>query len=73
MSWQPATDQVGVAGYRVSRNGASLGTTSALALTDAAVAAGSTYSYSVQAFDAAGNVSPAAAVTMKLAAGGKGK
>ena len=73
LSWQPATDQVGVAGYRLSRNGASRGTTSALAWADAAVAAGSTYSYSVEAFDAAGNVSPAATVTIKLAGGGKGK
>ena len=49
-------------------------TVSAPAWADATVAAGSTYVYSVQAFDHAGNVSAASgSFTVKLAGAGKGK
>ena len=59
LSWGPSTDNVGVAGYRVIRNG-SLLTTLASVTTwqDNGLNAATTYTYRVQALDAAGNVSP---------------
>ena len=57
--WTASTDAVGVTGYRVSRNGALLpGTLAGTNLADPGLAAG-TYTYTVAALDAAGNVSGA--------------
>jgi chitodextrinase len=60
LSWQASTDNVGVSGYDVLRNGALLATVgaSATSYTDSTVAPSTTYSYTVRARDAAGNVSP---------------
>src|SRR5262249_6299177 len=60
LSWSSSTDNVGIAGYRVFRVGttAAIGTTTATTYSDTGRAAGTTYSYTVVAFDAAGNVSP---------------
>src|SRR3954465_10361771 len=58
LSWSPSTDNVAVTGYRVFRNGAllnSLGNVSTYQ--DTSLNAGTTYAYTVQAFDAAGNAS----------------
>lgn len=58
LNWAAATDDVGVTGYRVYRNGASAGTVSGTTWTDTNAAASTTYSYEVAAIDAAGNESP---------------
>ncbi|MFI5282274.1 MAG: beta strand repeat-containing protein [Candidatus Dormibacterales bacterium] len=69
LAWNASTDNVGVTGYTVYRNGAVLSTAggTTLAFTDATVVAGTTYTYTVDAFDAAGNHSaqsaPASAST----------
>ena len=67
LSWNAATDNVGVAGYRVSRGGSVITTTTGTTYSDTGVAPQTTYTYSVAAFDAAGNVSagsaPASATT----------
>jgi chitodextrinase len=57
LSWNASSDNVGVTGYTVYRNGSPLGTTgsSATTYTDATVAPSTSYSYTVDAFDAAGN------------------
>ncbi len=55
--WSTSTDNVGVTGYQVFRNGAQVGTTTTTSFTDTNLAPSSTYSYNVKAFDAAGNVS----------------
>jgi chitodextrinase len=57
LSWNASTDNVGVAGYTVYRNGSSLATVSGAtqAYTDTTVTSGTTYTYAVDAFDAAGN------------------
>jgi chitodextrinase len=57
LSWTAATDNVGVTGYQVWRNGALLGTAPNTSYADATVVAGTTYNYTVRATDAAGNVS----------------
>ena len=58
LSWEPSTDNVAVVGYRVSRNGAVRSTTNDTTYQETGLAAG-TYTYSVAAIDAAGNVSGA--------------
>jgi chitodextrinase len=57
-SWTVSTDNVGVAGYLVYRNGVQIGQTAGTAYTDIGAVSGSTYTYTVAAQDAAGNVSP---------------
>jgi hypothetical protein len=57
LGWDAATDNDGVAGYTVYRGGAAIATVSGstTAYTDSSVAAGKTYVYAVDAFDASGN------------------
>ncbi len=66
--WSPSNDNVGVAGYNLYRNGTLIYTSSQINFNDAALTAATTYSYQVQAFDAAGNLSglsaPATATTL---------
>jgi len=57
LSWSQSTDNVGVAGYRVYRNGTQVGTTAGTTFTDTGLSASTRYTYTVAAFDAAGNVS----------------
>src|SRR5207302_867202 len=67
LSWTASTDNVGVSGYRVYRGGTQIATTSTTSFTDTGVLPSTTYSYTVAAYDAAGNVSaqssPASATT----------
>lgn len=55
--WNPSTDNVGVAGYKVFRNGSQIATTTAVSFSNTGLAANTTYMYAVAAFDAAGNAS----------------
>jgi chitodextrinase len=57
LSWGSSTDNTGVAGYYVYRNGSLDGTTSATTYTDTLPARASTATYFVIAYDAAGNLS----------------
>ena len=61
LSWLLSTDDVGVAGYHVFRNGAPLRDVFAPPLQDTGLSPNATYTYQVQAFDLAGNVSAAVA------------
>ena len=63
LSWTAATDNVGVTGYQILRNGVVVGTTAGASTTfaDTGLSASTAYSYTVTAFDAAGNVSPPSA------------
>ena len=66
LTWSSATDNVGVTGYDVYRDGALLTTVAGRSYSDSGLTPGSTYSYTVRARDAAGNVSaasPAASFT----------
>lgn len=60
LAWQPSTDNVGVSGYTVLRDGAPVATVPSAQTTyvDDQVAPNSTVTYTVEATDAAGNVSP---------------
>jgi len=59
ISWNPSTDNTGVAGYEIYRNEVKVGTTSITYYTDTGLTTGKTYSYTVKAFDASGNISKA--------------
>ena len=57
--WEGATDNVGVAGYRLFKNGAVLANLTGTSYIDSSsLTPGSTIGYSVVAVDSAGNVSP---------------
>jgi hypothetical protein len=56
LSWTAATDDRGVTGYQVLRNGSPLpGTVTGLTYTDTGLTAATSYQYAVRALDAAGN------------------
>ena len=57
LAWPAATSEVGVAGYEVHRDGVEIARTGAPGYTDRSVRPGSTYTYTVRAFDRAGAVS----------------
>jgi chitodextrinase len=61
LSWTASTDNVGVAGYRIYRNAALVGSSATTAYADTSVQPATSYSYYVVAYDAAGNVSAASA------------
>ncbi len=58
IAWPAAMDNIGVAGYHVIRNGKLIATVNAWSYVDTGLTPGATYDYKLQAFDAAGNVSP---------------
>ncbi len=60
LTWSASTDNVGVAGYRVSRDGGAPTTVGTTQFNDSGLTPGATYLYSVVAFDANGNTSGAA-------------
>ena len=60
ITWTASTDNIGVTGYQVFRNGSPLASTANLEYTDTSLTPSTQYSYTVTAFDAAGNNSSAA-------------
>ena len=63
LTWNPATDNLGVAGYDIYRNGALLTSIGAATnYTDSPVSPAFTYNYQVQARDIGGNLSARSAV-----------
>lgn len=59
LTWTASTDNVGIKDYQVWRNGGLIATVTSPSHTDSTVSGGTTYSYTVKARDAAGNVSAA--------------
>src|SRR3954463_16036601 len=57
LSWTPSTDNVGVTGYIVKRNGIQVATPTATSYSDTGLSSATTYTYTVAARDAAGNTS----------------
>ena len=57
INWDASTDNVGVAGYYVSRNGSRVGPTANLYYKDSGLTENTTYTYTIEAFDLGGNVS----------------
>ncbi len=64
LDWTAATDNVKVIGYIVLRGGHRIATTYVPGYTDGGLTAQTSYSFSIVAFDAAGNLSPASATVV---------
>src|SRR5207249_3424092 len=60
LAWSPAADNVGVTGYQVFRNGVQTGIASGNSYQDTGLSPVTVYTYTVAAFDAAGNTASAA-------------
>ncbi len=69
LAWNPSTDDVGVAGYRVYRNGAFVRSTPATSLDDTGLAASTAHSYAVSAYDYANHESAPSAPVVGTTAG----
>ena len=71
LTWTASTDNVGVAGYIISRNGSWAGSSATASFTDGGLSRATTYNYSVYAYDEAGNTStassPASVTTLDTA------
>ena len=59
LAWNASTDDVGVTGYQVFRGATLAGSPTGLTFTDTALAAGTTFSYTVRALDGSGKQSAA--------------
>jgi chitodextrinase len=55
VAWNASTDDVGVSGYGLYRNGSAAGTTTGTTTTFSGLVCGTTYTLGVEAYDAAGN------------------
>ncbi len=64
LSWNAASDNIGVTTYRVYRDGLLLATSSALTFNDSGLQAATSYLYSVTALDASGNESPSSEISV---------
>lgn len=64
LTWTAGTDDQGVAGYRVSRNGVAVATVTGTTWTDTKRTPRTTYAYAVVTLDRAANPSPAASVSV---------
>jgi chitodextrinase len=62
LSWSASSDDVGVEGYRVYRNGTSIADAATATHTVGGLACATSYTFAVEAYDAAGNVSSRASV-----------
>ncbi|MFI6895600.1 glycoside hydrolase family 6 protein [Streptomyces sp. NPDC050256] len=71
LSWTASTDNTGVTGYDVFRDGVKVGSSTTTSYSDSGLSASTAYSYTVKAKDAAGNVSAASsALSATTSAGG---
>lgn len=57
LAWSASTDNVGVAGYKIYRNGSRIGVTTKTSYNDSNLDRSTAYTYRVYAYDAAGNTS----------------
>lgn len=73
LSWTASSDNVGVTGYTVYQGGVQIGTSSGTSYAVSGLSAGTSYTYTVQAVDAAGNKSVASSeVTVTTTAASSG-
>ncbi|MEP6893053.1 MAG: fibronectin type III domain-containing protein [Gaiellaceae bacterium] len=68
LSWSASTDNVGVVGYDIYRNGSKLGNTASTSYSFDGLACGTTYTLGVAAYDAAGNHSAVASLNAATSA-----
>ncbi len=70
VAWSPSTDNVGVEGYRIFRDGAAVGLAASASYLDTGLAARTSYSYQVSAFDTSGNESARSSPATGTTSGG---
>jgi chitodextrinase len=69
LAWNASTDNIGVTGYRLFRDNVSIRTSgTTLTFTDTGLAANRSYAYTIDAFDAAGNYSSRASLSVTTTA-----
>ncbi|MCZ2111087.1 MAG: Ig-like domain repeat protein, partial [Dehalococcoidia bacterium] len=68
LSWAASTDNVGVTGYDVIRNGSTIATVTGTGTTFTGLSCGTSYTLGVKAFDAAGNRSALASTSVSTSA-----
>ncbi len=67
LTWTASVDNVGVAGYRVHRDGVPAAhAVAGTSYTDTGLTTGTSHTYTVSAFDAAGNISPSSSAATVL-------
>lgn len=57
LSWKASTDDIGIAGYNIYRNGVKIGTSTTTSYSNSGLTPSTAYSFSVSAFDTSGNES----------------
>jgi chitodextrinase len=75
LTWTASTDNVGVTGYKIFRGGTQVGTSASNSYSDTGLTASTQYTYTVSAYDAAGNnsaQSSSASATTQASGGGGG-
>ncbi|OMF98833.1 carbohydrate binding domain-containing protein [Paenibacillus sp. FSL R7-0337] len=70
VSWSASTDNVGVTGYEIYRNGVKIGTSATTSFTDNGLVGSTNYSYTVKAYDAAMNLSAFSAAALVVTPAG---
>ncbi|MBI3774383.1 MAG: hypothetical protein HY273_02315 [Gammaproteobacteria bacterium] len=73
LAWNASTDNVGVTGYRIYRNGSLIMSTAATSYSNTGLTAATNYSYTVAAYDAANNVSNQTSAVQAMTLAGSGK
>jgi chitodextrinase len=68
IGWSASSDNVGVSGYDLLRNGSTAGTTSATKSTFGSLSCGTSYTFGVDAYDAAGNRSTVSTIVASTSA-----
>jgi hypothetical protein len=68
LTWSASSDNVGVIGYRVYRNGVFVGTSKTDSFEDSGLSPGTTYRYTISAYDAENNPSNSSALSVTTAA-----
>lgn len=68
LTWNAATDNVGIDHYQIMRDGTAIGTTALISFVDNSVSENTDYTYHVVAFDAAGNNTSSSALPVSVPA-----
>jgi len=72
LSWSPSSDNVGVAGYGVYRGGVQIATATTTSYSNTGLSPATSYTYTVAAYDAAGNVSGQSTAVTAVTQGSSG-
>jgi hypothetical protein len=73
LSWMPSTDDSGIAGYAIFRDGSQIATSTTPAYNDSGLQPATTYTYAISAYDDSGNNSPLSATVSATTASGSQK